>query len=147
VIGAGVHTLQLSGSTVYASSHLLPLRNIPVVSLVWPVQAAEQPASVTASVEAAFAAAVSRHSSAEPGELQFALAVPEITPCTYKAIRRLAEAVTICSLVYSLKLCILICENDIAKALGNCIYLLSQGGQPCVCLDQITAAHGDYLNA
>lgn len=51
-----------------------------------------------------------------------------------------------CSRKYKLKLCILICENDIAKALGNCIYLLSQGRQACVCLDQITVAHGDYID-
>ncbi|MEK3700430.1 ethanolamine ammonia-lyase reactivating factor EutA [Paenibacillus sp. FSL R10-2199] len=148
VIGAGVHTLQLSGSTVYADPNLLPLRNIPVVELVWPVQVqdVEQPDAFLASIQAAFAAGAIRHGSIEPEVMQFAIAIPEITPCSYAVLRRIAEAVTGCSRKYKLKLCILICENDIAKALGNCIYLLSQGRQACVCLDQITVAHGDYID-
>lgn len=148
VIGTGVHTLQLSGSTVHADPNLLPLRNIPVVQLVWPVQVqdAERPDAILASIEAAFAAGVIRHGSIEPEEMHFAIAIPEITPCTYAVLRRIAEAVTVCCRAHKLKLCILICENDIAKALGNCIYLLSQGGQACVCLDQIIVAHGDYID-
>ncbi|WP_281192353.1 ethanolamine ammonia-lyase reactivating factor EutA [Paenibacillus borealis] len=148
VIGAGVHTLQLSGSTVYADPGLLPLRNIPVIRLVWPVpvQDAEQPELISAAIKAAFAQGAAKYGSAEPEEMQFAVAIPVITPCTYAVLRRIAEAVTGCSRAHKLKLCILICENDIAKALGNCIYLLSQGGQPCVCLDQISVAHGDYLD-
>jgi ethanolamine utilization protein EutA len=33
VIGAGAHSLQLSGSTVYVSDHILPLRNLPIMPL------------------------------------------------------------------------------------------------------------------
>ncbi|MNN84570.1 reactivating factor for ethanolamine ammonia lyase [compost metagenome] len=41
---------------------------------------------------------------------------------------------------------ILICENDIAKAVGNVIHLVTRGVQPCICLDQITVKHGDYID-
>jgi ethanolamine utilization protein EutA len=146
VIGAGVHTLQLSGSTVYAGSHLLPLRNIPVVKLSWPAQAGDGPASIASSVEAAYAEGVRKYSAADQGEVQFAIVIPAFSPCTYPVIRRIAEAVTACSREYRVKPGILICENDIAKALGNCIQLSSHGGLPCVCLDQLTVEHGDYID-
>lgn len=146
VIGAGVHSLQLSGSTVFASPGILPLRNVPVVRLIWPVQAADQPESIALSVEAAFAAGAARYSVDEQVGMRFAIAIPEFTPSTYPVIRRIAEALTCCAHMHRMKLIILISENDIAKALGNSIHLLSHGGQQCICLDQIAAADGDYVD-
>ncbi|QSF47029.1 ethanolamine ammonia-lyase reactivating factor EutA [Paenibacillus tianjinensis] len=146
VIGAGVHTTSLSGSTVFVDSGLLPLRNIPVVKLSLPEQAEGDLAGLAAAVENAFAEGKRRFGTGVPADLHFAVSIPGCIPETYPVIRRIASAAAEASLRNGMKVIILICENDIAKAVGNVIHLLTRGEQRCICLDQIAVRHGDYID-
>ena len=146
VIGAGVHTTSLSGSTVYVDSGLLPLRNIPVVKMNRPESAEDDLAGLASAVEQAFAEGKHRFATGDPEGLSFAVALPGFLPGSYPVIRRIATAAAGASLRHGMTTIILICENDIAKALGNIIHLVTRGERPCICLDQIAVSHGDYID-
>lgn len=146
VIGAGVHTTSLSGSTVFVDSGLLPLRNIPVVKLSRAEHTEGDLAGLASAVENAFAEGSRRFGTGDPADLRFAVSLPACIPGTYPVIRRIACAAAEASLRNGMTMIILICENDIAKAVGNVIHLLTRGEQSCICLDQIAVRHGDYID-
>ncbi|WP_369698850.1 ethanolamine ammonia-lyase reactivating factor EutA [Paenibacillus pedocola] len=146
VIGAGIHTTSLSGSTVFVDSGLLPLRNIPVVKLSRPDDAEGDLARLASAVENAYAEGRRRFGTGDPADLLFAVSLPAFIPGTYPVIRRIASAAAEASLRNGMKVIILICENDIAKAVGNVIHLLTRGEQRCICLDQVAVRHGDYID-
>lgn len=146
VIGAGVHATSLSGSTVFVDSGLLPLRNIPVVKMSRPEYTEGELTGLASAVEKAYAEGKRRFSTGDSAELHFAVALPGFIPGTYPVIRRIATAAAEASLRNGMTMIILICENDIAKAVGNVIHLVTRGVQPCICLDQITVKHGDYID-
>ncbi|OKP92025.1 hypothetical protein A3844_02625 [Paenibacillus helianthi] len=146
VIGAGVHTAMLSGSTVFADRMLLPLRNLPLVRVTWHDQLGEELTAIELGVKEAFAEGKQKYGGAGTEACKFAVIVPHLSVCTYPMIRRIAEAAAASALHYQLEMAVIICENDIAKALGNCIHLITGGNLPCVCLDQVAARHGDYVD-
>jgi ethanolamine utilization protein EutA len=41
---------------------------------------------------------------------------------------------------------VVVCENDMAKALGQALYIRSSGKLKILCIDQIKVDHGDYLD-
>ena len=149
VIGAGVHTTVLSGLTVFVDPHLLPLRNIPVVKLKWPEGAISGLAGIQPAVEEAFTEGIRKFGKL--GKPPFAIVLPAVPYYSYPVIREIA-AVFIAMSTVSIQpenpemFMVIICENDAAKALGNCIHVLSTGKLRCICLDQIHVEHGDYID-
>lgn len=128
VIGAGCHSTQLSGSTVYCRQVTLPRKNLPVVNL-------------TAREQTDSQAIARRLASSESRET--VLAMPGFEAPDYAQVRRLAEA--ICRGVGDRPVYVCL-QSDMAKALGQCLGLLLPGDRPCICLDRLVFGEESYLD-
>ena len=118
VIGAGCHSTQLSGSTVYYQNIQFPLKNLPVVHIR---DLQENPVTQT-----------------EPT----VIAWPGILSPTYAQIKTAARRMAAAQ-----KGPVLLClEADMAKALGQALALELPKGTPLLCIDRVRLPEGSYLD-
>jgi len=121
VIGAGCHSTQLSGSTVYHQNIRFPLKNLAVVEV------------------------------SDISDLQKALAVQEGTAVlsfsgkqspTYREVTQMAERI-----ISQMRPPILLClQQDMAKALGQALAVRLPGDAPILCIDRILVGEGSFLD-
>ena len=130
VIGAGCHSTQLSGSTVYCRNVSLPKKNLPVVSFTAQEQEREdfdrciaQKLSVTDSPEVV-------------------IAIPGYESPNHETLSRLAERILEGVGQRPVYLCI---QADMAKALGQKLSL-RMPDKPCLCLDKLKFTPESYLD-
>ena len=121
VIGAGCHTTQLSGSTVYHQNIRFPLKNLPVLKISKLSELKEK---------------LSRQ------EQQTILSLEGIRSPSYRQVRELAE-----ELLSQVQPPILLClEQDMAKALGQALALRLPSDAPVLCIDRIRLEEGSFLD-
>lgn len=125
VIGAGCHSAQLSGSTVYVSGVSLPRKNLPVAALPMPVSA-EHVANAYLGQDADTAV----------------LAISGYPSPSYGQVKALAQTLVDGSGSKPLLVCV---ETDMAKALGHAIGLLAPE-KPCLCLDRVKLSNESFLD-
>lgn len=125
VIGAGCHSMALSGSTVFHQDISFPLKNIPAV-------AAENPRS----------AEEVRRLLAMGEEARVFLAIPGFASPSYEAVKKLAGLLAEGFGEREILVCL---EADCAKALGQCLRLLV-GNRPCLCMDGISLTGETWLD-
>ena len=116
VIGAGCHSAQLSGSTVYYRNVEFPMKNLPVVT---------DPAAL-ARLDG-------------PG----VLSLPGVENPGYGQVSQLAEEITAAVPAGPILVGL---EADMAKALGHCLALRVDAGRPVLCIDRVGLQEGDYLD-
>ena len=127
VIGAGCHSAQLSGSTVFCRDVKLPLKNLPVA--VIPRQTTEQlPEFIRQSICRA------------DGEL-VVLALQEIAE-DYRQMTALAEGIAAGVTDGPVLVCL---EQDMAKALGQKLALLLPE-RPVLCIDRVQLTGECFLD-
>ena len=121
VIGAGCHSTQLSGSTVFHQNLQLPLKNLPVVSV---------------PELSGIGAVLARQ------EGPAILALPQMPTPSYRQI--IAAAEQICAQAgHPLLLCM---EQDMAKALGQALAIRLPGETQILCIDRVKVSEGSYLD-
>ena len=121
VIGAGCHSAQLSGSTVFSQNVRFPLKNIPVVN-VDDLQAIGE--------------------ILERQEGMAVLAMPGIRAPSYQEVAAMAE--TIAGQAGEE---ILIClEQDMAKALGQALAARLPKERAILCIDRVKVGEGSFLD-
>jgi len=121
VIGAGCHSTQLSGSTVFHRNIRFPLKNVPVVQ--------------TDSLS-------DLGSALSCQEVPAILALPGKMSPSYREIAAMAE-----QLVQQMKAPILLClQQDMAKALGQALAVRLPEDTPILCIDRIRVGEGSYLD-
>ncbi|MBR5022295.1 MAG: ethanolamine ammonia-lyase reactivating factor EutA [Oscillospiraceae bacterium] len=124
VIGAGCHSTQLSGSTVFYADVVLPKKNLPVAVLSQPI--------TPETVEAAYAGQDAEN---------IVLAIPGSLSCNYEEIKALAK-----TLLAGSRGELLVClEADMAKALGHCIRL-AEPSRSCLCIDGLHLENESFLD-
>ncbi|MDF2887192.1 MAG: eutA [Lacrimispora sp.] len=133
VIGAGSHSLSVSGSTVGVEPSILPMRNIPIVKCP---AAANQWEDVFRSTRPLMelyeddVIAVSIKGEKSPG---------------YEELKLLANQIA--NLYEGLKSpVIVLLKEDFAKALSQMIRIHTSCSKPVICLDQIQFENGDYID-
>jgi ethanolamine utilization protein EutA len=130
VIGAGCHSAQLSGSTVFHRNVVFPLKNLPVVT----ISAAEQEQSdLPDLIRSRFAVQ----------DTAAVLAMPGFSAAGYGQIAALADAIAAnlpSGPVY------LALEQDMAKALGQALALRLRPERSLLCLDRIRLEEGSFLD-
>ena len=130
VIGAGCHSAQLSGSTVFHRNVEFPLKNLPVVT----ISVAEQTQSdLPDLIRSRFAA----HDTAA------VLAMPGFSSAEYAQIAVLAKTIAASfprGPVY------LVLEQDMAKALGQALALRLPPEREILCLDRLRLEDGSFLD-
>ncbi len=134
VIGAGNHTLSLSGSTVYISDpKMLPLKNLPIIKLHYHGQAADEICTELTRQYDVYA--------------PDAVAVFAETPAAidYEALKALASALLDFYKNIPGEIVVLL-RRDLAKALGQMLNRQVKGARPILCLDEIEADSGNYVD-
>lgn len=139
VIGAGVHSAELSGSTIYFSrSEVLPLVDLPVIRLENPYDGE--------AVRGELLSKLRTFSSLE-GHLLPALAVPRARGVGFDELKGLAEAIAFAYREVGLKgPVVVVCEDDLGKALGMVLKGILGGGWDVVVVDEVSLEEGDYVD-
>jgi Ethanolamine utilization protein, possible chaperonin protecting lyase from inhibition len=132
VLGAGAHTVNVSGSTITVSQNALPLRNVPAV---YPEVESSGFYSWLKSAE----------NYTDSLYRTIALVVPLLPDTDFLTVYSLAEnlARELPSIKGEPK--VIIAQQDIAKVLGQTLQRLLPS-VPLVCLDGIELALGDFLD-
>ena len=116
VIGAGCHSAQLSGSTVFYRNVTFPLKDLPVVT---------DPAALARLDGSGI------------------LALPGVANPGYGQVVTLAEEILSRTPAGPIFVAL---EADMAKALGHRLALLTEAERPILCLDRVGLRDGDYLD-
>ena len=125
VIGAGCHSVRLSGSTVFYQNITFPMKNIPVAVAENP-KTAEDVRNALGSLDG-----------------DGFLAIPGYPSPNYSQVKSLAEVITQGFGDRPVMVCV---EADMAKALGHCLRLLLPKDRPCLCMDGLCLELGSYLD-
>ncbi len=131
VVGAGCHSAQLCGSTVFHKGVKLPMKNCPVVCLTEKDQAlpiGELAERIRALLKTQDAASV--------------LALPGLVSPEYKQVKTLAQAITAGMQEQQLLVAV---KRDMAKALGQAMALL-EPEKGCLCIDGVALTEGSFLD-
>ena len=126
VIGAGCHSAQLSGSTIFRQNTPLPLQNLPVAVLT---REEQEMADLKAIINRKLS------SLDAPG----ALFLPGWTSPSYSRVTALADTLKDFR-------CVIVLESDMAKALGNALALRLPKDTPILCIDGLSIPEGSYLD-
>ncbi|SFT07654.1 ethanolamine ammonia-lyase reactivating factor EutA [Paenibacillus sp. BC26] len=148
VIGAGMQSTEISGATIYLEApHPLPIRNLPVYRLD------ELTDEILANQNALMAmlAAAMRVGAGlydKEASIPFALAMRGMNGISYASVQRLAEAISRSYLDYfaPAEVVVVVCEHDMAQALGQSLRKRLEKRMSVICIDQIPVMHGDYID-
>ncbi len=122
VIGAGCHSAQLSGSTVFYRGVQFPLKNLPAVPLTELTEDAARQALT---------------------ESDAVLFLPPMEVPPYSQIRELAK---ILARGIGSRPAYIAMAADMAKALGQALALELPPHTPCLCIDGVLLEQGSYLD-
>lgn len=128
VIGAGSHSTQLSGSTVFVRNIDFPLKNLPVVS-------------VCTQEQSTFCDTVRQKMRLQ--ETLSVLFLPDFAPAHYADITATADAIAD-ALPHGAVLVAM--ESDAAKALGHALALRLAPERPVLCIDRVRLSDSTYLD-
>ena len=130
VIGAGCHSTQLSGSTVFCKDVQLPVKNLPVVMISRQEQESRNlPLLIQNRLQA-------------QDDSRVVLALPGYPSPSYAQVSDLAERLAAGIGEREVFVCL---EADMAKALGQRLCLL-QKDRSCLCIDRVRLEDGCYLD-
>lgn len=136
VIGVGVHTLNLSGSTIRIPDwNMLPMTNLPVI----------RPFPHAAPIDAeVWEREVARHLSWQDPDGPVAIAVGPLPDLSYDALTAVARGIS-----RGMQTClergqplVVVAEQDVASALG--LLLGTPGG--VITIDELAVADGNYID-
>ena len=127
VIGAGCHSAEVSGSTVFCRGTALPVQNLPVAVLTRDEQ--EDPERIAAKLR-------------QMDSHRVVLAIPGYPAPGYGQVAALAEAIAGGTAGRPIYVCV---EQDMAKALGLLLSLLLPD-TPCLCIDRLKLTEGSFLD-
>ncbi|NHB98006.1 ethanolamine ammonia-lyase reactivating factor EutA [Photorhabdus stackebrandtii] len=136
VIGAGAHTLSLSGSTIWLDTLSLPLCNIPVV---------HPGTEVTELLTETWLQALTQM-DLDPQQDLYALALPDALPVNYAAVQTCITALQDFTERYpSSHPLLIVAGQDFGKALGMLLHPL-MGERPLAVIDEVITHTGDYID-
>jgi len=148
VIGAGLHTLQLSGSTIGFDSTLLPLRNLKIIKIDWQKRLENNQEQLLLTDLEKVILGQLKILEHDWSEAPIAMALSGITKdmLSFQFLKSLAQALSRCFLLYrGREPLIVVSDADLAMALA----LLLQGmlvDKRIITVDGINAEEGDYID-
>ena len=122
VIGAGCHSAQLSGSTVFVRNVQLPIKNVPVLDLEHLGNLGEELAKQDGLA---------------------VIALEGIASPQYRQVREMAEKIASAVTTGPVLLCL---QQDMAKALGQALALKMGADAQILCIDRVKLQRGSYLD-
>ncbi|QAT43781.1 ethanolamine ammonia-lyase reactivating factor EutA [Aminipila luticellarii] len=141
VVGAGTHTTEISGSTIFYQRDQLPIKNVPVLKLSKLDE--ETPQSVSAAIKAQLP--IYQH---EGKKEPVAIALSAAPYDGFDKIQELAAAIiegAEASIKEKFPL-IVVLEADVGKALGNALHIKLNKQKDVICIDGVRSKSGDYID-
>jgi ethanolamine utilization protein EutA len=141
VVGAGIHTTNVSGSTIAYSEDKLPIKNIPVIRID-----SREEANLEAISQSLIDQIPMFYSE---GKLeQVAISLTGNIHTSFVEVQKLAQSIIrgAQEIIKSEHSLVLVVENDIGKVLGNALKVLLERRKDVICIDGIHAQEGDYLD-
>ncbi|MEA5073312.1 MAG: ethanolamine ammonia-lyase reactivating factor EutA [Eubacterium aggregans] len=141
VVGAGSHTMNVSGSTIHYVEAVLPMKNIPILKL-----SHEEEATIPGLI-----LGIKRRLPLfiqEDGPSPVAIALSASAYESFQDIQALARGILEgCAAIIQWEIpLVLILECDIGKVLGNAVDSILGGKKDIICLDGVYAQDGDYID-
>nr|WP_236939098.1 ethanolamine ammonia-lyase reactivating factor EutA [Evansella clarkii] len=141
VLGAGTQTTEISGATIKVDASSLPLRNLPVYTIIFDGAFDE----MLNKIPFLFKEAASVYDPYNEGQ-SFAVYLSKIPLLGFKDIQKLANSlIKAVSMKQVKQPLVIILERDLARSLGQALSVKARDLQ-LVCIDQISAEHGDYID-
>lgn len=142
VIGAGCHSTQLSGSTVYYRGLRFPLRDLPVADFTGEEQRLP-PEELAFLIQKR----VARYAGSDRS-CPVVLALPGFSAPKFDSLCSLAEGLALGLEPAALEgfPVLVTLEADMAKALGHALAFRLPESVPILCLDRLRLKDGDYLD-
>lgn len=142
VVGAGAHTMEISGSTITYTKECFPLKNIPILKVTYKdeLEDTEKLAeNITEKLELY---------NLQSGGQQVALALKGVKNPTFSQLVMIAESIIrgVGEHLKTQEYLIVVVENDMAKALGQTLYSKLRGKKDVICIDGISVENGDYID-
>ena len=139
VIGVGTQSVEISGATVHIDRHLLPQKNLPVISCYL-----TSPQSAESEITLAIRKAEAIYDPLGEG-VTFALALEGVNDWGFVDLKILANSLrSVWNARDPDRIVVVILDGDIGKALGQS--MVAAGIKNAVCIDQIRVEHGDYID-
>ena len=126
VIGAGCHSAQLSGSTVFYKNVEFPLKNLPVVRLEQQELSAQKIREALGRLDA-----------------EGVLAIPGLSAPDYRAVKAMAREI---AEGFTGRPVLVAVEKDMAKVLGQAMALELPENKSCLCIDSVKLLDGSFLD-
>lgn len=146
VIGAGMQSTEISGSTVHIKPELLPIKNIPILKLELTQEHMIEPLRLGQEVRNVYE--LGQRLFGESGGIPFALALSGIGYCSYAWLQLLSQELSeqYKTIFPRSRTMVIVCETDMAKALGQALSLRCKGVPEIICIDQVRVEYGDYID-
>jgi ethanolamine utilization protein EutA len=139
VLGASTQTVTLSGSTIWADSEILPLKNVPVIRPALP--ASLEPSAISRSLSEA-ASRWDVNLATDP----FAVALELDRSLDYQQLTQLADGLNkFADTMPGDRPLIVIIQRDYAQALGQTVKGLAPS-RALLVIDQVGLFEGDYID-
>lgn len=141
VVGAGTYMTEVSGSTISYTEDLFPIKNLPMF-----VPSDEAEAALYSGVASGLIDEL-RWQMEQSGVEEMGICIRGKERTTYEELKGLAQSMLEMdrTVLNRSKPLIIICENDLAKALGQ-VLRRQAGDRTIVCLDCIRIHSGDYID-
>ncbi|MGD9899563.1 MAG: ethanolamine ammonia-lyase reactivating factor EutA [Calditrichaceae bacterium] len=140
VIGAGAHTLSLSGSTIWLQSDRLPMRNLPVVFPVinWKEDTPELSEAILSGL---------KRQDLDPAVDEYIIYLSDEMPVKYKFIAQSAKELGVFFKAHTNEdiPALIMCNNDIGKVMGMELAPLILPKKLAV-IDEVNLKEGDYVD-
>lgn len=142
VIGAGTHTMEVSGATITISDiSRLPMKNLPIIKLENLSMRGEQEARQEIERKISW-------SQGSDKEENVALGIFEENKLRFKDICLLAEKLVdgTRELMKKQKTLVIVTKDDYGKVLGQSIQVRAPRDKNVICIDSVDVSGGDYLD-
>lgn len=142
VVGAGSHTVDISGSTITFTKDMLPLKSIPILKMTAMEELLPREEFIQRIKEKIRWFRLENHMQ------QVALAIKGVKNPSFEDVQYLAS-----NLIKGMEdvldrssYLIVIVENDIAKVLGQTMYKHLGYSKDVLCIDSVVVDNGDYID-
>ncbi len=142
VVGAGIYTTEVSGSTISYSDEIFPIKNLPVFKI------GEKAEKALYECDTHIAREELGWFMGQSQNERIGICIKGKQKASYDDIKNLSQ-----SLIEIDAMClgadtpmIILCENDMAKALGQVLKRYIKTEKCVLCLDKIKMGSGDYID-
>ncbi|MGG1516502.1 ethanolamine ammonia-lyase reactivating factor EutA [Paenibacillus oryzisoli] len=142
VLGAGMQTTEISGTTIQVESSRLPVKNLPIFHLAFRNHLVDGECQIVEAVERA----LQLYDPLREG-INFAFYLSGLPHLRFREVQQLAEWLLAAYRRQPNQLAplVVVTASDIAKVLGQALKAKNPA-RDIICIDQVAALHGDYLD-